>query len=224
MRINFELLDIRAFLAVLEFNGFHKAARVLNMSQPALSRRIQSLEAAIGTPLLERSSRSLGPTAAGRSFAPLAHRLLEEFEDSTLGLAGVSERHLGQITLACVPTAAFYFLPRTIERFNAQFPGARFRVLDLSANDCLESVRRGEAEFGINFVGSSDPELTFTPLMDDPYVLACRRDHRLASKRQVAWKDLQNEMLIGVSRASGNRSSWKRHWQNRNCGLIFNMR
>src|ERR1700679_3954251 len=81
MRINFELLDIRAFLAVLDFSSFNKATKVLNMSQPALSRRIQSLEASIGTPLLERSSRSVGPTAAGRSFAPLARRLIEEFEE-----------------------------------------------------------------------------------------------------------------------------------------------
>jgi DNA-binding transcriptional LysR family regulator len=205
MRINFELLDIRAFLAVLDFNGFHKAAKVLNMSQPALSRRIQSLEASVGTPLLERSSRSVGPTAAGRSFAPLARRLIEEFEESMLGMTGIGEKQVGQITLACVPTAAFYFLPRAIERFIAVFPSARFRVLDLSANDGLESVRRGEAEFGINFFGSSDPDLKFTPLVDDPFVLACRHDHRLTSKRQITWKDLEDEMLIGVSRASGNR-------------------
>ena len=205
MRINFELRDIRAFLAILDFGGFHKAAEILNMSQPALSRRIQSLEKAVGIPLLERSSRLVGPTDAGRSFAPLARRLLEDFEESLLRMTGVGEKHVGQITLACVPTAAFYFLPRAIERFNAAFPGARFRVLDLSANDGLESVRRGEAEFGINLVGSSDPDLTFTPLVDDPYVLACRHDHKLASKRRVTWKDLENEMLIGVSRASGNR-------------------
>ena len=48
MRINFELLDLRAFLTVLDLGGFHKAAAALNLSQPALSRRIQSLEAAVG--------------------------------------------------------------------------------------------------------------------------------------------------------------------------------
>lgn len=205
MRINFELLDIRAFLAVLDLGSFHKAAAALNMSQPALSRRIQSLEAAIGAPLLERTTRHVAPTTVGRSLAPMARRLLDEFEESLLGTTGIGDRQSGQITLACVPTAVFYFLPRAIEQFSARFPQIRFRILDLSANDGLESVARGEAEFGINLIGSTDPDLSFTSLLEDPFVLACRRDHSLATKRRLVWKDLEGEALIGVSRASGNR-------------------
>jgi DNA-binding transcriptional LysR family regulator len=205
MRINFELLDIRAFLAVLDLGGFHRAAEALNLSQPALSRRIQSLEAAVGAPLLERTTRRVGPTTVGRSFAPLARRLLNEFEETLLGITGVGDRQTGQVTIACVPTAAFYFLPRAIERFNRRFPKIRFSILDLSANDGLESVRRGEAEFGINFTGGADADLNFVPLLEDPFVLACRHDHRLARKRNLSWDDLEGETLIGVSRASGNR-------------------
>lgn len=205
MRINFELLDLRAFLAVLDLGGFHKAAHALNLSQPALSRRIQSLETAVGTALLERTTRRVTPTSVGRSFEPLARRLLNEFEFSLLSLTGIGERQSGQVTLACVPTAAFYFLPRVIERFNAQFPNIRFRVLDLSANEALESVARGEAEFGINFTGSSHADLTFAPLLDDPFVLACRNDHALARRRKLSWKNLEGHPLIGVSRNSGNR-------------------
>lgn len=205
MRINFDLLDLRAFLTVLDTGGFHKAAEALNLSQPALSRRIKVLEQAIGAPLLERTTRHVAATSVGRSLQPLARRLLDEFEESLLTLTGVGDRQYGQITLACVPTAAFYFLPRAIERFNAQFPRIRFRILDLSANEALESVARGEVEFGINFIGNSHPDLNFTPLVDDPFVLACRRDHPLAQRRRLTWKDLEGHLLIGVSRNSGNR-------------------
>lgn len=66
-------------------------------------------------------------------------------------------------------------------------------------------MARGAAEFGINLTGGSNPELTFTPLMDDPFVLACHRAHPLATQGQVGWKDLERERLIGVSRSSGNR-------------------
>lgn len=205
MRINFELLDVRAFLAVLDLGGFHKAAQALHISQPALSRRIQSLENAVGASLLERTTRRVAVTAVGRSFEPLARRLLNEFESSLMSLTGVGDKQSGEVTLACVPTAAFYFLPRAIERFNAQFPSIRFRILDLSANEGVESVARGETEFGINFTGSSHPELRFTPLVDDPFVLACRNDHPLAKRRKLSWKDLEGQQLIGVSRHSGNR-------------------
>jgi DNA-binding transcriptional LysR family regulator len=62
MRINFELNDLRAFLAVLDLEGFHRAAEHLGMSQPALSRRIQALEQMVGAPLLERTTRRVAPT------------------------------------------------------------------------------------------------------------------------------------------------------------------
>jgi DNA-binding transcriptional LysR family regulator len=109
------------------------------------------------------------------------------------------------ISLACVPTAAFYFLPSVIARFNEQYPNIRFRILDLSANEGLESVARGEVEFGINLLGATDPELTFEPLIEDPFVLACRRDHPLAQRRSLSWSDLEGQPLVAVSRTSGNR-------------------
>lgn len=206
MRINFELLDLRAFLAVLDLGGFHKAAEALHLSQPALSRRIQSLEAAIGTSLLERTTRRVAPTASGRSFAPLARRLLDELEETLMGMSGVGDRQTGQITVACIPTATSYFLPRAIERFNTRFPQIRFLILDLKANEALDSVRHGEAEFGINVIGGSEQDLKFTPLMEEPFVLACRHDHRLARKRRISWQELEGETLIGVNRATGNRA------------------
>jgi DNA-binding transcriptional LysR family regulator len=206
MRVNFDLLDVRAFLAVLDLGGFHKAAEQLNISQSALSRRIQSLELAVGAPLLERTTRRVAATAVGRSFQPLASRLIDEFEEALRNLTGIGGRSAAQITIACIPTAAFYFLPRLIERFKTQYSNIRFRILDLSANEALESVARGEAEFGINLTGSSHPDLNFTPLVDDPFVLACRRDHKLARRRSITWKDLEGHPLIGVSRHSGNRT------------------
>jgi DNA-binding transcriptional LysR family regulator len=118
----------------------------------------------------------------------------------------LGQRQAGQVTIACLPTAAFYFLPRVIARFNEQYPNVRFSILDLSANDGLQSVARGEVEFGINLLGFAEPELTFDPLIEDPFVLACRRDHPLAKKTKVAWADIEPYHLVTVSRASGNRT------------------
>jgi DNA-binding transcriptional LysR family regulator len=205
MSINFEALDLRAFVAVVELGGFHRAAEALNLSQPALSRRIQRLEAAVGAALLERTTRRVALTTVGRELLPLVQRMLDEFDSSLFAMRDLGGRRAGQISLACVPTAAFYFLPSVIARFHEQYPNIRFRILDLSANDGLESVARGEVEFGINLLGGSDPELVFEPLLDDPFVLACRRDHVLAERDAVEWPDLDGQPLVMVSRASGNR-------------------
>lgn len=206
MRINAELLDFRAFLAVLACGSFHKAARELNISQPALSRRIKALERALGNTLIERSTRHVAPTAIGRQLMPLVTRLLDEFEDSVLSIGGLGGRYAGRVTIASVPTAAFYFLPRAVRAFNQRYPGIRFRILDLSANEGLEAVARGEVEFGINLTGATRPDLRFTALLEDEFVLACRRDHPLASAATLRWRDLAGYPLIGVSQTSGNRA------------------
>jgi DNA-binding transcriptional LysR family regulator len=114
-------------------------------------------------------------------------------------------RRSGEITLAAVPTAAAYFLPRALKRFTADSPDIRLRILDLSADEGIESVARGEAEFGVNFLGASRPELKFTPLFDDEFVVACRTDHPFASKRKVRWKEIGDQRLI-ISQRSGNRA------------------
>lgn len=207
MSINFALLDVRAFLAVFDLASFHKAADLLNISQPALSRRIQALEASLGTPLLERSTRHVAPTAAGRKLEPMVRRLLDELDSSMLSISDIGERQSGQITISSIPTAVIYVLPRALRKFHVRYPLIRFRVLDRSPQEALESVVQGEVEFGINMVGATETDVAFTPLLTDPYVLVCRRDHPLAKRRAVRWHDLAGHALIRIGRAnSGNRA------------------
>src|SRR5689334_19569157 len=198
--MNFELVDLRAFIAVADLGSFHRAAKALNLSQPALSRRIQKLEESLGAPLLERSTRHVALTMVGRDFVPKVRRLLDEFETAVLGIGDLGARSGGQISIASVPTGVFYFLPRTIARFSAMFPRVRIRILDIGANEGLEAVARGDAEFGINFIGASHPDIDFMPLTEDPFVLACRHDHPLAGCRRVAWTELAAHRVITIGR------------------------
>ncbi|MBK4216844.1 LysR family transcriptional regulator [Paracoccus caeni] len=203
--MNCDILDLRAFLMVVETGGFHRAAEKLNISQPALTRRIQKLEQIVDAPLLERTTRHVAPTATGTELLPLVRRLLDEF-DSTLFSIRDAGRAGGHFTLACVPTAAFYFLPGVIQKYSERYPNIRVSILDLPAIDGLQAVARGEAEFGINFLGGTESGLIFDKLADDPFVLAARRDHPLASQDEVHWSDLEPHRLITVHRASGNRT------------------
>ena len=143
MRINCEILDMRCFIAVSELRNFHGAAKALGISQPALSRRIRGLEASLGATLLERSTRRVAPTAVGRQLEPIMRRLIEELETSILSLSDLGTKQRSRVTIASVPTAAVYFLPRVINDFNQQFPNVSFRIFDLSSNEGLESIARG---------------------------------------------------------------------------------
>lgn len=204
---NCELVDLRALVAVADGKSFLRAADLLNLSQPALSRRIQKLEASIGTPLLERTTRNVRLTPAGQEILPLLRRLLEEMDSSLLGMIALGERQAGRLTVASIPSATVRFLPEVLERFAVEYRNVRVRILDLSATECAEAVRTGEAELGITLPVTADNDVVFEPLAEDPYGLVCRQDDPLAALTEPAWSDLIGRRLVTVHLGSGNRTA-----------------
>lgn len=205
MAINFNLNDLQAFRAVAELSSFRKAAEALHVSQPAFSRRIEKLEEALGVKLLERTTRRVSLTAVGRDFDRKVQQLLDELDHTLLGIRGVAATRMGEVMIACVPSTVYYYVSQVISRYHERYPKVRVKVFDASANDVLEAVSRGEADFGLNFIGGQETDIEFKPLLEERFVAACRRDHPLAGKRQVSWTELARYDYISVSKASGNR-------------------
>ena len=87
MRINVELSEIQGFVAVAEKGSFRAAAESLFISQPALSRRIEKLEAELGSRLVERTTRRVSLTESGRQFLTHAQAVLAEMEKAVLGIS-----------------------------------------------------------------------------------------------------------------------------------------
>lgn len=202
-----DLDQLRTFVAVADAGGLTPAAEGLALSLPAISRRLSALEAALGVPLLDRGTRRVVLTETGRAFLPRARQVLETLEESLLGIRAAAARRAGTVTVACIPTAAYYFLPATLAAFALRLPEIRVRVMDLSAEGVTEAVAGGGTDFGVGMAGVPHPDVEFRPLRKDPFVLACRHDHRLAAARgALGWRELATERLVGVSRRSGNRS------------------
>ncbi|HSV77850.1 MAG TPA: LysR family transcriptional regulator [Ramlibacter sp.] len=205
MAINFNLNDLQAFRAVAELNSFRKAAEALHVSQPAFSRRIEKLEEALGVRLLDRTTRRVSLTSVGRDFDRKVQQILDDLDQTLLGIRGVAGTRMGEVTIACVPSTVYYFLSQVISRYHERYPKIRVKVFDASANEVLAAVSRSEADFGLNFVGGQEPDIEFKPLMEERFVAACRRDHPLAKARRTTWAELAQYDYISVSKASGNR-------------------
>jgi DNA-binding transcriptional LysR family regulator len=203
--MNFDLADLRAFVALAELESFRAAAEALHLSQPALSRRIEKLEGALGVRLFDRTTRSVNLTAVGRDFARKARDLLDELENTLLGIRDVAAKRTGEVTVACVPSAVHYFLPSVMKQYHERYPKIRVRVVDEDANAVLSTVIRGEADFGLNFIGTQEPEIEFEPVLKEPFVAACRRDHPIARKRKLTWAELNEYEYMTVAKSSGNR-------------------
>jgi len=112
---------------------------------------------------------------------------------------------MGEVTVACVPSTVYYYLSHVIRRYHERSPKVRVKVLDASANEVLAAVSRGEADFGLNFMGAQEGDLEFEALIDERFVAACRRDHPMAKLRRVTWAQLCDYDYISVGRSSGNR-------------------
>jgi DNA-binding transcriptional LysR family regulator len=205
MSMNFDLGDLRAFIAVAELASFRAAAESIHLSQPALSRRIDKLEDALGVRLFDRDTRNVELTAVGRDFARKARTLLDNLDEMLLGVGDLAANRWGQVALACVPSTVHYFLPAVLRQYHERFPRIRVRIIDESANEVLSAVAHGEVEIGVGITGSDEPTLEFEPLLTEAFVAACHRDHPLARHRTVTWAELGRYDFMTVDKASGNR-------------------
>jgi DNA-binding transcriptional LysR family regulator len=203
MRI--DTLGLQAFVAIAEHGGFIKAADELHITQTALTRRLQNLEALLGVKLVERTTRSVALTTLGRDFLPQARRLLGDLEAALAEIHNTGKAQRGDVAIACVPTVGVQYLPRIIQEYSARFPANRIKILDHASSGVAEAVLRREAEFGINIGGPHHSELISIPLLQDRFVLICRDDHALAPRRSLRWKQLGGYPLIFAGDVSANR-------------------
>ena len=204
-RINLDLAELRAFIAVADHASFSAAAAELHLSQSALSRRIERLENALGAKLFERTTRKVALSAVGREFLRRARELLDGLEESMMNIREVAEKMRGEVTVACVPSAVRYFLPQVLRDYHRLYPNIVLRIVDEGANGVLAAVARSEADFGLNYIGTQEPDVDFEPILKEPFVLACRRDHVLAKRKKVSWAELNEHEYMTVTKASGNR-------------------
>ncbi len=200
-----DTLGVEAFLAIADQGRFHKAARQLHITQTALSRRLANFEDLLGVKLVERTTRSVALSDIGRAFLPQARRLLADLTSALVEIRESGKAQRGDVTIACVPTVGIQYLPRIIQEYSARYPDNRIKILDHSSSGVADAVLRREAEFGINIAGPHHPELTSVELVEDHFVLICRSDHALATRKRVTWKQLESHALIFVGAQSGNR-------------------
>jgi DNA-binding transcriptional LysR family regulator len=197
VKIDFD--GVQAFVVIAELGGFNKAARELHITQTALTRRLQKLEAYLGLRLLDRTTRRVELTVVGRDFLPQARAIVQEMTAAVERLKDLSQRAKGNFTLACIPSMSSHVLPGVIRRYAELYPDNRIRLLDGASHEVRNAVLSGQAELGIAVHGEKHPELLETVLFSDPLAFICRTPHPLQDRKAVSWSDMRDAELIGVS-------------------------
>jgi len=195
--------DLHLFAAVVEHGTITAAAEAVNLSLAAASARLKALEDAAGTRLLDRSRAGAVPTDAGRALARHAHRVLAELESLHVEMASFGRGLRGTVRLLCNTAAMSEALPRALGRFLVSHPDLDVDVQELPSDATLDALRRGAADIGIvaDYVDTSG--LVVRPWLDDRLVALLPRRWPTGARRSIAYGDLLEHPLVGLTRDSG---------------------
>lgn len=142
--------QLRCFVTVATELSFRRAAYMLNMSQPPLTRQIQLLEYQLNVKLFDRSTRSVSLTAAGKIFYREATKLLEHIHQVEQVTKRISYGEEGSVSLGFVANAFYQFLPRTLAMLRNEYPFIKISQHQLSTYELIESVYSQQTDLGIS--------------------------------------------------------------------------
>jgi DNA-binding transcriptional LysR family regulator len=191
-----ELRHLRYFVAVAEELHFGRAARRLGIAQPPLSLQIQKLEAELGIALLERTSRRVQLTPAGRVLLDEGRQILADVSAAADAVRRAARGETGSLTVAFAASVMFLSLPRIIRRFREQFPAVRLELRELATGSQLVALRTGELDIGFLREPPADEELATETLMKERLLLALSKRHELATRKRLRLADVANEDFV----------------------------
>jgi DNA-binding transcriptional LysR family regulator len=201
------LAEIEAFVAVARHGGVTRAAGRLHRSQPAITRRVRQLERSLGAPLVERVAGGVALTEAGRAFLPHAEAALAALRDGAAAVAALDRADTGALSLAIVGTLADSPLVARLQAYLRHHPALRLDLRTANSREVSDLVRRGEVALGLRYFADPGRDLTSLEIGQEPLLLVCAADHRLAGRRLRRTTQLAGERWLGFPSGRGRPSS-----------------
>jgi DNA-binding transcriptional LysR family regulator len=194
-----ELRHLRYFLAVAEEGHFGRAAKRLHIVQPALSMQVRALEAELGTPLFERTSRRVLLTEAGVLFRVEAERTVQQATRAKDVAQRAARGEVGTVRVGFVGNAAFAGkLAADVSSFKLAYPRVDLEITELSPLRQVEDVLSGHLDVGYvtDFQYTQEEELAVDRIAEWPWLLAMRSGHPLSGRAAASARALRGEAFV----------------------------
>ncbi len=189
-----KISQLRAIVAIADYGNFSEAALELQLTQPAISHAIATLETDLGVPLFSRGRHGAVLTPAGERILYYARQALQNIEmmqkeaNRHKGLRG------GNVRIACFRSVATHLLPKAISQFHQQFPEVGVTIVErphyVDIENCL---REGRADIGTTYIPTSD-EFEAWNILNDEYIVLFPPNAQI--NRQITWEDLAEYQQI----------------------------
>src|SRR3989442_618776 len=175
------LAQLEAFTEVARLASVSRAAEALHLTQPALTARLQTLEADLGIDLFVRSRRGMALTDAGRALLPYAQRAIGQVLDGRKAVEQLRTGKVGELLIGAAPAVSTYLLPGLLKSFQSTHPHVRIGVRTGHTEEVLEMVLRHEVDLGVGRP-VRHPDAALIPVFDDELILVAAADHPVARR------------------------------------------
>ncbi|HET8610533.1 MAG TPA: LysR family transcriptional regulator [Burkholderiales bacterium] len=197
-----DLTDMRVFVTVVENGSLTRGARMLHLSLAAVSERIRDMESSLGTPLLERNSRGVVPTAAGEALIRNSRLVLVQVERLHGELRNHATGAKGRVKLLSNTGALAAFLPDLLCKFLTAHPDFSIDLLERPSVDIVRAIEDRRAELGFVSDIADFGSLSKRFIAIDRLVVVAGKEHRMAKQSGAKFVDITDEPFIGVSDAA----------------------
>lgn len=188
---------LSAFLEVADTASFSKAAERLYLSQPAVSKRIATLEDQLGRQLFDRVGRQISLTDAGRALLPYARRVLHDIEDGRRALSMLSEKVEGRLSIGTSHHIGLHRLPTVLRAYTLSYPEVDLDIQFMDSEVACEAVLAGKLELGIVTLPSQAlPQLKSRLVWPDPLAVVVAPGHPLAALKKPRLGDLAEHPAV----------------------------
>ncbi|KRC76113.1 LysR family transcriptional regulator [Achromobacter sp. Root83] len=195
--MNLSLRDIEYFLAAVEHGNLDRAAVDCGVSQPALSKSLQRLEADTGLALLDRSGRGLRLTSAGMVFLEHAKKLWAEYLDAVRHAMELRVGEAGLLRVGATGATVDSIVMPALRLLLPRRPALRIQLTQGLSDDLNEQVAGGKLDLAVTPIYADVPAaLHQEPILEDKLCVAASRNHALAARRKLSLRDLQGQRWI----------------------------
>ncbi len=206
-----ELRHLTYFVAVAEELHFGRAAERLLVAQPSLSRQIRQLEDEIGVVLLERTSRRVELTAAGRSFLDHAVATLAQLEEGRIAARRTASGLAGQVRLGFVASVAVAVLPDLVAAHRRLRPEVTLDLREMTTEAQVPALVEGRIDVGLARDLEPVPGLCLQPVLREGLLVALPAGHALRARRRLRFAELRDQPFVTLPRDQVPRA-WDRLW------------
>lgn len=203
--MNLSIKQLRAFIALTETDNFTRAAQKINLSQPAFSALIASLEEEVGYRLFDRDTRKVQLNADGIHFIDIARRLVQTHDDAVMEIKSYATGYKGKIVLAVLPSMAVEWLPQVLAQYHRQRPDIKVELLDTQWDHCLKAVLSGRADLAMSAGQPSPGTFSSRMLFADDFFLICHKSHPLALRERVDVVEVAEHAFVGFCQGTSIR-------------------